>query len=501
MSPAMIPRHLRLPIALGLAGLALAACTVGPNFEKPKPEVPQGWSSTIPEGLPSRVDTLNVAEAAWWKSFNDPELTVLIGRAAAANLDLKQAALRIAEARAQRDAAAAQALPSLNGNASWTGTEFSTTTTQGRLFNQFDKISGAVPAPGLSFPNPYGQYQLGFDASWEIDLFGHVRRNIEAASANVEAAAWDQRGAQVSLFGEVARAYVDLRATQVQRAVTTATISTLNDLLDLARQRQKAGLSSDIDVTRAAAQVTQAEADIPQFDRRMLADINQLSRLLDLPPGALNPELLGPQSTPPVPPVVPVGLPSDLARRRPDIQGAEARLHAAVAQQGVAVAELYPRVTLTASGGTQSNSLTHLLDWASRFGNVGPQLQVPIFDAGRRRATVRLDDARAKEAALDYAKTVLGALHEVDDALTAYDAEQIRRRSLAATVDQDRTAMALATDRYKSGVGDYLGVLDAERTLEQNQLQLAESTAAVATNLVALYKALGGGWDVAQPGG
>jgi NodT family efflux transporter outer membrane factor (OMF) lipoprotein len=495
MSPAMIT--LSRAIWFAVVGLALTGCTVGPNFEKPKPEVPVGWSAASSPGVPSHADPATAAEAAWWTSFGDPELTALIGRAAAANLDLKEAGLRIAEARAQRDAAAAQELPSLNGNASFTGTQFSTTTTQGRLFNQFDKISGAVPAPGLSFPNPYGQYQLGFDASWELDLFGHVRRGVEAAGAQVEAAAWDQRGAQVSLFGEVARAYVDLRRTQTERVVTVATISTLKDLLDLARQRRQAGLSNDIDVSRAVAQVTSAQASLPQLDRQMLADMNQLSHLLGLPPGALIRELASAQRPPAVPPVVPVGLPSDLARRRPDIQGAEARLHAAVAQQGVAIAELYPKVTLTASGGTQSDSLTHLLDWASRFGTVGPQVQVPIFDAGRRKANVRLQDARAREAAVDYAKTVLGALHEVDDALNAYNSEQVRRGALAATVEQNNAAMDLATDRYKSGVGDYLAVLDAERTLEQNQLQLAESDAAVSTDLVALYKALGGGWDAA----
>lgn len=493
----MSRRNTRLPIALLGAALALCACAVGPDFQRPKPDVPAAWSAASSPAAPSQANPQAAAEAAWWTSFGDPELTTLIGRAAAANLDLKQAALRIAEARAQRDAAAAQALPNLNGNASFTGTEFSTTTTQGRLFNQFDKLGGVAPAAGVSFPNPYGQYQLGFDASWEIDLFGHVRRNIEAARANVEAAAWDQRGAEVSLFGEVARAYVDLRGAQASRAITTETIATLNELLDLARQRRAAGLSSDIDVSRAAAEVTAAQATLPQLDRQVAADINQLSRLLDLQPGALKAELEIAKATPPVPPVVPVGLPSDLARRRPDIQGAESRLHAAVAQQGVAVAELYPRLMLTAAGGSQSESFAHLFDWASRFGTIEPQVQLPIFDAGRRRAQVRLQDARAKEAAFDYAKTVLGALHEVDDALITYDAEQTRQASLAATVAQNRTAVGLAMDRYRSGVGDFLGVLDAQRSAQQNELQLAQSNALVGVDLVALYKALGGGWDSA----
>lgn len=496
----MIPRQ-SSSIALLAAALTLGACTVGPNFETPKPDVPAAWSATSSASAPSHADPAAEPEAAWWTSFGDPELTRLIGRAAASNLDLQQAALRIAEARAQREAVASQALPSVNGNANFTGTEFSTTTTQGRLFNQFNTLGGVAPNAGISFPNPYAQYQLGFDASWEADLFGHVRRNIEAARAGEAAAAWDQRGAEVSLFGEVARAYVDLRGAQSQRAVTLDTISTLNQLLDLARQRRGAGLSSDIDLSRATAQVTAAEAALPQLDRQVAADINQLSRLLDLQPGALKAELDTAAPTPPVPPVVPVGLPSDLARRRPDIQGAEARFHAAVAQEGVAVAELYPRVTLTANGGLQSQSLAHLFEWASRFGVLEPQVEVPIFDAGRRKANVRLQDARAREAAIDYAKTVLGALHEVDDALTTYDTEQARRASLAATVAQNRTAVGLAMDRYRSGVGDFLSVLDAQRTQQQNQLQLAQSNALVSTDLVALYKALGGGWDAAPKAG
>ena len=489
-----------LSLLFGAGVLALGACAVGPDFQRPKAETPSAWSAASSPATPSRADPRATAEAAWWTGFGDPELTSLIGRAAAANLDLQQAALRISQARAQKDVAAAQGLPSLNGDASWTGQRLSESTPTGKLFTQVGKVPGLPAGAGISIPNPYGQYQLGFDASWEIDLFGRVRRGVEAAKANVEAAAWDQRGAQVSLFGEVARAYVDLRGAQAKREVTRQTIATLNQLLDLARQRRGAGLSSDIDVARAAAQVSAAEAALPLLEGQIAADINQLSRLLDLQPGALAAELSAAKAVPPVPPTVPVGLPADLARRRPDILGAEARLHAAVAQQGVAIADLYPRLTLSASGGAQSQDLAHLLDWASRFGVIEPQVQLPVFDAGRRRANVRLQDARARDAALDYAKTVLGALHEVDDALTVYDAEQRRRASLDATVAQNRTAVDLAMDRYRSGVGDFLSVLDAQRAEQQNQLQQADSTTSVSTDLVALYKALGGGWDAAPPG-
>ena len=503
MSLAMsLDRRPLILIALaGACALALGACAVGPDFQRPKPDLPQAWHAASSPAAASRADPGAVAEAAWWTSFGDPELTSLIGRAAQANPDLQQAALRIAEARAQREMAAAQGLPSLNADASWTGQRLSESTPTGKLFTQVGKIPGLPVGAGLSIPNPYGQYQLGFDASWELDLFGRVRRGVEAARAGEEAAAWDQRGAELSLFGEVARAYVDLRGAQAKRAVTLETIATLNELLGLARQRRWAGLSSDIDVSRAAAQVTAAEAALPLLEAEIASDINQLSRLVDRPPGALSAELSAARAVPPAPPVVPVGLPADLARRRPDILGAESRLHAAVAEQGVAMADLYPRVTLTASAGDQSEDLAHLLDWASRFGVIEPQVQLPIFDAGRRRANVRLQDAKAREAALDYAKTVLGALHEVDDALSAYDAEQRRRASLGATVAQNRTAVDLAMDRYRSGIGDFLAVLDAQRAQQQTQLQFADSTTAVSTDLVVLYKALGGGWQAASNAG
>jgi NodT family efflux transporter outer membrane factor (OMF) lipoprotein len=488
------------------ASLALAGCTVGPNFDAPKPDLPAGWSATASPAAPSRPAPQPVdAAAAWWTSFGDPTLTSLIARADSANLDLKQAALRISEARAQRDVTAAAQWPSLNGNASFQNTRLSEGTPTGKVFTSIGKGPGIPGAPGVAFPNPYSQYQLGFDASWEVDLFGRVRRGVEAANAGVSAAIEDSRDARLALMAEVARAYIDLRGTQLKRQVTEESIATQNELLDLARQRRAAGLSSEIDVSRAAAQVSSAQAQLPLLDRQISADINQLSRLVDREPGALKAELETATPVPPVPAQVPVGLPADLARRRPDVRAAEARLHAAVAEVGVAQADLFPRLTLTASGGTQAEDFSGLFDWASRFSNAGPKLDVPIFDAGRRRANVRIQDARAHEAATQYASTVLGAVHEADNALTAYDTEQTRRAALEGAVAQNREAVDLALQRYTAGIGSFLEVLDATRTLEQDQLMLADSRTAVSTNLVALYKALGGGWDaplaVAQTGG
>jgi NodT family efflux transporter outer membrane factor (OMF) lipoprotein len=475
-----------------LSAAALSGCAVGPDFKAPTPDVPAAWNAGGSSAAASRTTPAPVDARAWWTRFNDAELTSLIERAAAANLDARAAVLRIAEARAQRDIAAGAAWPSLDANASAQTTRLSESTPTGALFSKVGQLPGLS---GASIPNPYDQYQLGFDASWEIDLFGRVRRSVEAARADTQAQVEDSRSVLITTLGEVGRAYIDLRAAQAKQRIVHDNLATEHDLLTLAGQRRGAGLSSDVDVVRAAAEASSAEAQLPLLDRQINQDINQLSKLLALPPGALRGELDRAQPVPPTPPLVPVGLPADLARRRPDIREAEARLHGATARVGVAVADLYPKLTLGAQGGYQSQTIPLLTNWASRFLNAGPTLKLPIFEGGRLRATVRLQDAQEQAAALDYRRTVLGALHEVDDALEAYGADQARQAALARTVAHDRDAVDLARQRYASGVAAFIDVLDAERSLQQNQLQLADGTAAVSTDLVVLYKALGGGWN------
>jgi outer membrane protein, multidrug efflux system len=479
--------------ALVLALVAVSGCTVGPNFKPPTPDLPARWSGSAATSAdqPSHVIATAADAAEWWTSFNDPELTSLVGRVADANLDAKETLLRIAEARAQRDVAAADEWPAVNANASGQINRLSETTPTGALFSKVGQFPGLS---GVSIPNPYDQYQVGFDASWEIDLFGRVRRSVEAARADTQASVEDSRAVLISTLGDVGRAYIDLRGAQAKRRVVEENIATERDLLDLAGQRRRAGLNTEIDVARAGAEASNSAAQLPLLDRQITEDINQLSKLMDLAPGALRGELDAPAATPAVPPLVPIGLPADLARRRPDIREAEARLHAATAQEGVAVADLYPRVTLNANGGLQAETVSLLSSWASRFLVAGPSVELPIFDAGRRRATVRLQSVRAAEAVLDYRRTVLGALHEVDDALAAYGADQQRRQALTETVVRNQDAVDLARQRYASGVASFIDVLDAERTLEQDQLTLTDSTTSVSVDLVALYKALGGGW-------
>ena len=480
------------PVALAFLGCTLAGCVVGPNFVKPKPSVPAQWSHTATANGTAgaaRVTSQRAQTVAWWSSFNDATLTSLVQQSAEQNLDIKQAVLRIEEAQAQTAVVAGGLWPDVSANASWSRQRLSTDTPNGAIF-------------GLHFPdlpptlvNPYNQYQLGLGASWTLDFFGTERRSIEAANAQMEAAVEGAHAALLSMVSNVAATYIDLRGAQLRRSILERSLATQRDLLQLTRDRRDAGLTSDLDVENALAEVGTTQAEVPLADRQITVDINELSELMARAPEALRTELERAQPVPPVPPVVPIGLPSDLARRRPDVRQAEANLHAATAEIGVAVSNYFPQLTLTAAGGFQSEGLSQLVETASRFASFGPAIQLPIFEGGRLHAEVRLQKVKAKEAAVAYAQTVLTALHQVEDALAAYGADQARRASLEVAVKASRSARQLARQRYQSGVASFIDVLDAERTEEQNALSLADATTAVSTDLVQLYRALGGGWE------
>lgn len=476
--------------------LTLAGCAAGPDFKPPAAEVPAHWSNPAPG---SHSDERDADLQRWWTSFNDPTLSSLIDRALAANLDLRVAVLRIEESRAQRAVTTASLWPSLSANASYTRTRLSDTTPTGALFTTFDHVS--IPGvTGIQIPNPYNQYQLGAQASWEFDLFGRLRRSVEAADANLAASVADQHAATVSLLGDVARGYLDLRGAQRSAAIARQSIATTGELLELSTQRRAAGLTSEVDVVEAGAELSATEAQLPTYDLQISQDIHQLSRLLGREPEALRAELATAADLPAVPHDVPIGLPAALARRRPDILEAEAELHAATAQIGVAVADLFPRVTLTGAGGLQSQTSGELTEWASRFFAVGPTLELPVFDRGRWQ-TVSLQRVREKEAAVRYANTVLNALQEVENARAAYDADQDRHTWLEKAVAQDLDAVELTRERYRTGVASFIEVLDAERTLQQNQQSLAQNETAVGQDLVTLYRTLGGGWQSAAASG
>jgi len=487
--------------AAALLGLC-AGCTVGPQFVPPTPQAPAHWSaramSSPSEPQPMSVVTEQSAQQpAWWAAFNDPLLTSLAQRSLESNLDLRVAVLRIQEARAQRDVTAAGYWPTLSAEAAFSRQRLSDTTPTGALFNSVGNLRLPGGA-GLSIPNPYNQYQLSADASWEIDLFGRVRRAVEAADAGVQVSIEDRRAVLVSVLADVALNYIQLRGAQSHLLIARDNLATIDELQQLTQQRRDAGMSTDVDVSNASAQSSATRAEVPAFELQVTQNIDQLSLLLGREPEALRAELDSAAPVPPLPDLVPIGLPAELARRRPDVREAEANLHVAIAQSGIAVADLYPRLTLSAMGGFQSETAGELLQWASRFGSIGPTLQLPVFDRGRWK-TVRLYDVRAQQAALGYQRTVLGALHEVENALASYAADQQRRAWLDATVLQDRDVLNLQRQRYESGLATFIEVLDAERSLQQNQELLIDSTTALAVDLVRLYRALGGGWEAADP--
>ncbi len=505
-----IDRVLPPGLALLLAALA-GGCTVGPNYHPPHAAVPASFLAGKPAGgVPSRPVAARPA-VRWWRLFHDPILSRLEVRAASQNLDLRVAALRVAESRAQEGIAGAARFPSLGANASYTreqpsnkgvftalGNPSAASTASGAgaggVASGAGSQGGAGGAPS-SHLGAFDIFQGGFDTIWELDLWGKTRRAVEAARADTSAAAYDRRGVMVAVMAEVARDYIALRGTERTLAITRRNLATAERLRKLTQDLASGGLSTALDVANAAAEVATVEAQIPPLEQSEARQINALGLLLGEPPGALDTLLATARPVPPPPPAVPVGLPAQLLRRRPDIRAAEARLHAATANIGVATADLLPDVSLSASAGLQAVQFHNIFDLAANQWAIGPSLTLPIFEGGKLRAQLRLTRLQAKEAAVNFEKSVLTALTEVDDALTAYRDEQRRRAHLAEAVTQDHTALGLAQARYAQGIASYIEVLDAERNLLAAEQALSSSTATVSTDLVALYKALGGGWQ------
>ncbi len=476
----------RACLAAGLAAF-LGGCTVGPNFSPPHPASPASWPASEP-GDASRTLPETVA-VQWWRSFDDPALTSLEERVAAQNLDVQVATQRLLEARAQIEIAGAASLPSVSAAGNYAHERYS-------AYGPFT----SPPLLPFSIPaTPFNYYQAGFDASWEIDIWGQTRRSVEAARANYAAAAAQRRGVLLAALAELGRDYIDLRAAQDLLSITRQNLGTAQQSLSLTEQRAAAGLVADLDVANARAQEASIAAEIPPLQTRITTDINAISLLLGLPPSALASELSPPRPVPPVPPEVPIGLPSELLTRRPDIIAAEDQLHRATAEVGVAVADFYPSFNLAGNIALQSISLSQFADIAARTYSVGPTITLPIFEGGQLRGQLSLRKAQQKEAAITYARTVLAAFHDVENALAAYDGEQRRRVSLEEAVRQNRRALALSQSRYADGLTDFLEVLTAQQNLLSAEQQLATSTAAVSTDLVAIYKALGGGWQIAFP--
>ncbi len=464
--------------------LLLFGCAVGPDFVPPDMRVPPTWQGVSTGPSPAMSATIGdpVSEVEWWKTFNDPLLTSLIERAVESNLDLKQATARIRQARAARRAGSASLWPTADG--------FAEVARKG--------TGGGYGSRAGSLSLETDLFEAGLDAAWELDFFGGIRRNVEALTADMQAAIEARRAAALTLAGEVALNYFTLRGLQQQIAIAEANLAAQEKTAAITRQRQEAGLVSGLDVANANAQTTTTASRIPVLEAGARESIHTLGVLLGLEPTALIEELESAVPLATVPPEVPVGLPSDLLRRRPDIRSAEAQIHAATARIGVATADLFPKFALTGSLSFAGESFAAMTDWTSRAWSIGPSMQWRIFDAGRIRWNIEAQKALQEQSMLAYRQTVLTALKDVETALVAYAKEQVHNRLLSETVVENRKAVELAKTLYVAGQTDFLNVLSAQGALFVSEEAHALSTRALSVSLVALYKALGGGWERAE---
>ncbi len=472
-----------VPLTLALTGHA--AESQKPTTEVSPPadfrEVSPSMSSTIrPPGM-----------TAWWRVFRDPMLDSLIERAAKKNIEVRIAASRVIEARATTGIARSALLPSL-------GQTSSVNRIRGGFAQGIVRAGGSASSSQQgSFVSPFETaiFQTGFDTRWEVDLFGSLRKNLNATRAETVAAEEAYRDVMLVVLAEVVRNYMELRGLQQQIAIAGKNRDAQRETLELTRARADAGLATDLDVERQAAQLAATEAAIPALESAKTQIIHRVGVLLGEEPSALVGELERPEPLPAPPPEVPAGLPSELLKRRPDVRRAEAEIAAARARVGAARKDLFPKFVLTGFFGRQATSLSGLTLGAGNFFGIGPGIQIPLFTSGRIRSNIAVQDARLEQAMRRYEGEVLAAAEESENALAASRREQERHASLAVAVRASRRAVELARELYLAGPGDFLSVLEAQRALYANEHQLAESETALLVNLVALYKALGGGWE------
>jgi NodT family efflux transporter outer membrane factor (OMF) lipoprotein len=481
-------------LAASLSLFFLGGCTVGPDFTGADPQAPSSWHDiSVTHSTDDHVTTGADPDPKWWLAFNDPVLSSLIDRAAQGNPDVQIAVIRIAEARANEQSAEAAGLPTLGGSGLYRRAGVGPDVLGGASGSASGGNSGLSGLLG-SLSKPINIYEGSLDASWELDLFGKVRRSVEAAGAANDAALGNRDDALVTLEAEVAQTYMQLRAAQASRQTAESDFDTERQILTLTEARALHGLVTDLDVQNARTVLGETEASLAQYDRQIAASMNGLAVLVGAPPGTLDAELTDAAPIPQAPPRVPVGLPSSLARRRPDIRVAEAKLHQQTAEIGVAVAQFYPDISLTGQVGLVGTQPKDLTRWANKFYEFGPSISLPIFEGGQLSANLSLAKAEQAEAAAEYRKTVLNALQDVENALAAYRTELRRHRALESTVAAQTAALNIAQAQYVHGVSTFINVLTAENGLAQQNQALIQSTLSLTTDVVNLYKALGGGW-------
>jgi NodT family efflux transporter outer membrane factor (OMF) lipoprotein len=456
---------------VALAGLLGAACSVRRPYEAPSPTLPAAWVEPAPAS--ADADAL----ARWWEAFGDPQLTSLVQRAIAGNLDVRTAMSRLREARASVSSARGALYPGVDASGS---TRLNGTGA--------DRAGGATQA-----------VSLGLDASWEVDLFGGIRSTVDAAAATAQAREADLQDVLVSLTAETAIDYIDLRSLQQRLEIARANVGLQEETLELTRFRLEAGLATDLDVQQALSNVESTRAQIASLESQAAQAAHALAVLLGLGPGELTQELSAVRPIPVAPIAVAVGVPADALRRRPDVRSVERQLASQFAQVNAARADLYPSFRLAGSIGLESLSLASLVTPGSSLWSLSPSVSTRLFNRRQLRQNLVIQTERQEQAARAYESRVLGALQEVEDSLTALAQEQVRRDRLTAAASAAEQAADLSLQLYTSGLRDFREVLDAQRSLLSLQDQLASSGASVSTDLVRLYKSLGGGWMATPP--
>jgi NodT family efflux transporter outer membrane factor (OMF) lipoprotein len=466
--------------ALWWISAGLAGCAVGPDYQESAPVVPDRWQAerlsdarNTKDG-PGRAKPVDSeALKRWWQSFGDNDLDRLMKQALAGNLDIKIALARVEQARAERRG------------------------TRAELFPKVDVAAGAQrnenPFPGFAPGIKFNLFELGFDALWEIDLFGRQRRRLEAASADLDGAAEQYRQSQVVLTSEVARTYVDYRSLQNQLRITRSNLESQQHTLGLTERLNAEGVGTKHDVVRARAQASATESQIPALEARLISALRQLEVLAGQRPGSMDKQLNSNGTVPAAPAIGILSSPAETIRHRPDLRVAERNLAAATAMQGAAIAELFPKISLSAFVGLRNTDIEQLFKSAAFSYGTAANLLQPLLNFGRIRAGIDLADAKQKEAYLAYEKAVLETLQETETAMTRYLKEEIRRQTLNRSVADLKESVRLSNLRYTEGVSSFLDVLDAQRALYVAEIDLARSEAEAATSLIALYKALGGG--------
>ena len=454
-----------------LLGLLFVSCAVGPDFKRPNSDVPASWSFSKTKVAATPADPAELVR--WWRRFHDAKLNALVEQAIDANLDVKIASARLNQARAQRQGAAASFWPWLSASGSETESH----------------VNGSGPGSGS-----FSSYRGSMSAAWELDFFGGNRRNLESATARQASVAADLDATRLSMAAEVALTYCQLRSIQDQIAVAHRNLLTQKRSSEITHERRGAGFASDLDVVNADALVANTQAQIPSLETAASKSSHAIAVLLGLPPTDLSAMLSAAGPVPTASAAVPTGIPSDLLRRRPDVRSAEAAAHAATANIGVAVADLFPKFSLNGSVSQQSAKLSDWLSPSARASSFGPSFNWALFQGGSIQANIHVQQALRDQSVLAYRKTVLTALQEVEDAMVAQSNEYKRRASLAEAVTANRRAVELSTKLYTAGQTDFLNVLNAQRSLLQSESEQTLSNLQLATNLISLYKALGGGW-------